>query len=126
MISAQTAVEADLCDGGQRGDDRHDAVFGKVSTTALVRSVRAELAAIGRADIAAQTGGRSFRRGAASTLSAMGADNADIAALGWAHNSTATVLPNTWRSLSHREVALDSSFTVANNLSNSLVSSQQR
>lgn len=88
VISAQTAVEAvwrHLCDGGQRSDD---AVFGKVSTTALVRSVREELTAIGRADIAAQTGGRSFRRGAASTLSAMGADDADIAALGWAPNST--------------------------------------
>ena len=88
VISAQTAVDAmwrHLCDGAQRGDE---AVFGKVSTTALVRSVRAELTAIGRADIAAQTGGRSFRRGAASTLSAMGADDADIAALGWAPNST--------------------------------------
>lgn len=93
VISARTAVEAmwrHLCDSGQRGDDFvfASAAKGKVSTTALVRSVRTELTAIGRADVAARTGGRSFRRGAASTLSAMGADDADIAALGWAPNST--------------------------------------
>ena len=49
---------------------------GPGATTAPVRSVRTELiicmimTAIGRADIAAQTGGRSFRRSAASTLRA--------------------------------------------------------
>ena len=92
VISARTAVEAvwqHLCDSGAHGND---VVFGseergRIATTALVRSVREELTAIGRADLAAQTGGRSFRRGAASTLSALGADDADIAQLGWAPSS---------------------------------------
>ena len=57
------------------------------SELAITRLKR-ELVATGQGALAAQITARSFRRGGASTLSGIGATDADIARLGWAPAST--------------------------------------
>jgi len=60
----------------------------QLTANAVLVRLRHELTVTGQGELAANLTARSFRRGGASTLSATGVDDADIARLGWATSST--------------------------------------
>jgi len=92
IISAATAVAAmwrHCCDHGVNDDDDRLFAMGGVQLTcnALLVRLKRELIADGQHELASSLSGRSFRRGGASTLSATGIDDVDIARLGWTASS---------------------------------------
>jgi hypothetical protein len=92
VISASTAVTAmwtHCCEQGVSGDQPLLAMGGcQLTANAVVTRLNSELGAMGQGALASQITPRSFRRGGASTLSEIGATDADIARLGWAPGST--------------------------------------
>jgi len=94
LVSADTAVAAmwqHCCEHADRGTHAllfTDAQGGRLTTGAAVAELRRKLTLHGRATLAQQISGRSFRQGGASELSAMGLDDEEIARFGWAAGST--------------------------------------
>jgi len=82
--SAVTAMWTHCCEHGASGEQPLFSMGGNQLTAnaALVRLKR-ELTATGQSELADGLTGRSFRRGGASAVSATGADDEDIARLGW-------------------------------------------
>jgi hypothetical protein len=92
IISAPSAVAAmwtHCCEHGAKGEESLFAMGGRqLTANAVLVRLRRELTDAGQGTLASTLTARSFRRGGASTLSATGIDDADIARLGWATSST--------------------------------------
>lgn len=93
IVSARSAVEAmwSLCCATETHGDPPlfvNANGTPITANAVVSEVRKRLTRIGRADLARTFTSHGLRKGGASTVSAMGYSDADIARLGWAEHST--------------------------------------
>ena len=113
VISARTAVSAmwtHCCEHGASGEQPLFAMGGlQLTANAVITRLKSELVASGQGALALHITARSFRRGGASTLSEIGATDADIARLGWAPDSTVgrTVYANDARVQRARALAIN-------------------
>ena len=119
LVSAATAVQAlwtHCCALGATSDQPLFSMGGtQLSLNAVLQRARRALIASGRSELASHLGGKSFRRGGASTLSAAGISDADIARLGWARGSTvgSDVYANDPRVQRARQIAIGMSMEAA-------------
>jgi hypothetical protein len=91
IVAAGLAVRALWSHHNERlreGAGPDDALFPDISAGALIKRLGRTLPLIGRGDMVPGLTGKCLRRGGASTLSALGASEADVQRLGWAAGST--------------------------------------